>query len=32
MPAMHIPFVLDAGHAIVITALLVCLILALNFD
>ena len=32
MPATEIPLILDAGTALVITAVLVCLILALNFD
>jgi hypothetical protein len=32
MPATELPIILDAGTALVITAVLVCLILALNFD
>jgi len=32
MPLTEIPLVLDAGTALVLTAVLVCLILALNFD
>jgi hypothetical protein len=32
MPAMEIPLILYAGPALLLSAVLVCLILALNFD
>jgi hypothetical protein len=32
MPAAEIPFILNAGNALIVIAVLVCLILALQFD